>query len=103
MLVGCTTVVVGAGGGKTSHHFGYVRLEEPKTAGTVVARGVDTVGIAVKEGIFLGWHSSDKIASDPSSCVLMVVINNKGELDQAMNVLERLERKDLCAASFGSQ
>ena len=100
MFIACLLAGCAFNEGKTriTHHVGYIKIVESEgsTAG-VVSRSVRTVGVRVEDGIGVGYFDEKHIVV-PLDCRLVIITQSQAQLDEALQYLENLQRKELCVA-----
>jgi hypothetical protein len=90
MMYGCAVVNVTGAVPTTSRHFGIVNLHLPENQAPVVLVSTKGLGLtsSAKSTTF-GWLSETVIlANDPSTCSMIVLIENNEQLDSMKRTLE---------------
>ena len=99
-LAGCTHVTVGEGGGEEIVGIGLVRIELPRTQGSLLAIGRSGVGIGWDGlpggGAWLGYSGGQWVIADPAECQLLVIIRSPAEAENAARVLAALAGGSPC-------
>ena len=101
MLIGCTShITVDEKGRTVAHHFGYVRIIKPpflNNNDTMNVTAVRVLGFSIENGFTLGY-TENEIISIPTDCRLMVIVQNKQQLELLVDQLHDLQGEKICAA-----
>lgn len=100
-----------AAGTKTYRYFGYVEVTVPETKQKVEAVKIQSLGLAVENGISIGWKDREQVlvplkqpkgAAAPleATCSLVVIIRSDAEARHAEKILADIEGENICLASF---
>ena len=113
VVAGCTLgTTINEDGSAVTHHFGYVRHILPpfeSKSPNIRVQAIETAGISADRGFSIGYKRNSYIylpleypggpAGDPEqeACNLVVVVENKAQLEHAIEQLKKLEG-NLCVA-----
>ena len=100
-----------ATGTKTYRYLGYVEVIVPETRQKIEAVKIQSLGLAVENGISLGWKNREQVlvplkqpqgAATPfeATCGLVVIIRSDAEARHAEKILADMEGENICLASF---
>jgi hypothetical protein len=99
LIQACTSSMsIDEKGRTVAHHFGYVRVIKPPLLNNenINVTGVKTVGLSIRNGITLGYEEN-KIISVPLDCRVIVVVQNREQLEEFANIINDLKGKEICA------
>ncbi len=113
LVAACTRVDIGAqeGDSKTHRYFGFVEVKVPQTRGRVHAVAVTSAGIALEDGLMIGWRENERIVvpvpledgkppPDEAPCNLIVIVRSDEDAKHARDILAGLEGENICLTSF---
>lgn len=111
LLPACTQVDLTGEEGKTYSYFGYVEIKLPETEGRVHAVAVQSAGIALEEGLMIGWRDNERVVvplearegeAPPAEapCTLIVIVRSDAQAKHAREILSGLEGENICLTSF---
>ncbi|TWX65524.1 hypothetical protein ESZ36_17105 [Colwellia demingiae] len=94
----CTSkITIDEKGRTVAHHFGYVQvIKPPLTNKNINVTGIKTIGVSIQNGITLGFEEN-KIVSVPMDCRVLVIVQNKQQLEHFIEHLEKLKGNEICA------
>jgi hypothetical protein len=81
------------------HHFGYVQVIKPPLIdlnNEMNVTGVTTFGLTVQDGITLGYKEN-KTISVPLDCRVLVILENKEQLDRFIKHINNIEGEEICS------
>lgn len=116
MCAACSSIRVSEADGpqaktKTYRYFGYVEVTVPETEKKIEAVKIQSLGLAIENGISLGWKDQETVlvplkqsggAAAPleATCSLVVIIRSDAEARHAENILANIKGENICLASF---
>lgn len=114
-LAACSNVRIDqtkpASGTDTYRYFGFVEVIVPKTKGGITAYKIQSLGIALEQGLAIGWRDNEQIlvplkapdaAGAPweATCSMIVIIRSSADAEHAYQMLSSLKGENICLASF---
>jgi hypothetical protein len=111
LLPACTQVNLAGETGKTYRYFGFVELKLPETKGHVHAVSVESAGIALEDGLMIGWRDNERVVvpldaregeAPPAEapCNLIVIVRSDAQAKHAREILSGLDGENICLTSF---
>ena len=103
-----TTPVFGT---DTYRYFGFVEVIVPKTDGEITAYKIQSLGIALDQGLAIGWRDNEQILVPlkapevggslwEATCSMIVIIRSDADARHAYQMLSSLKGENICLASF---
>ncbi|MBL4836908.1 MAG: hypothetical protein JKY34_04960 [Kordiimonadaceae bacterium] len=97
--------------GKTHRYFGFVEVVLPKTEKGIRAVSVKSLGVAIENGISIGWRDKEQVlvplkvqadgtTPDEAICSMVVIIRSTAEAKHAAKMLQPLKGENICLTSF---
>lgn len=97
--------------GNVHRYFGFVEIVQPKLEKGIQAVGVTSLGIAIENGLSIGWRnkeqvlvplkvSADAATPDEATCSMVVIIRSTEEAEHAAKILQPLKGENICIAKF---
>ena len=100
LSISCTShISIDEKGRAVAHHFGYVQVIKPPLVdfdNEMNVTGVKTFGLTIQDGITLGFKEN-KTISVPLNCRVLVVVQNKEQLDRFIEHIKNIEGEEICS------
>ena len=101
----------GEGDAETHRYFGFVELKVPSRDGRIHAYAVKSAGIALEDGLMIGWRESEQVIvpipleegeapPDEAPCSLIVIVRSDAQAKHAREILSGLDGEKICLTSF---
>lgn len=99
-LSSCTSqTIVDKYGRIVIHNFGYVKIIKPPVLSSdqeINVTGYKLLGFSVGDGFTLGYKA-DEYMKIPADCRLLVIVQDKSQLEHLVNELGSIGDMELCA------
>lgn len=81
------------------HNFGYVKIIKPPAVSLdqeINVTGYKLLGFSVGDGFTLGYKENEYMKI-PTDCRLLVIVQDKGQLEHLLSELNSIGENELCA------